>query len=254
MGLFCTLASGSTGNCSLYRSGAFCVLIDAGISTRCIARGLGELGLRPADLTHILLTHSHTDHTKALPVLLKHTAAPVWCSLPTAREIGLLPDRARLLQPGQWLADGLPVTAFATNHDAPGSLGFVLGAGAGKLGYCTDNGHMTGEMLGLLAGCPTVVLESNHDVEMLEHGPYPWHLKQRVGSPYGHLSNDQCARAAAELVRRGTERLILAHLSQHNNTPALALETTCRVLEAEGLRAQVTAAPVERGTPIFWED
>ena len=129
MGMFCTLASGSGGNCSVYRAGSLCVLIDAGISTRCIARAMGELGLKLGDVTHILLTHSHTDHTKALPVLLKHTAAPVWCSLATAREIGLLPDRARLLQPGEWLADGLLVTAFATNHDAPGSLGFVLEIG-----------------------------------------------------------------------------------------------------------------------------
>lgn len=254
MGMFCTLASGSTGNCSIYRSGRHCVLIDAGISTRCIGKALQALGLSLRDLTHILLTHSHTDHTKALPVLLKQTGAPVWCSLATAREIGLLPDRLRPLAPGSFDADGLPLTAFATNHDAPGSLGFVLGSGAGKLGYCTDTGHLTGEMVELLKGCPTLVLESNHDPEMLENGPYPWPLKQRVGSPYGHLSNEQCARAVPALVSAGTRRLILAHLSQHNNTPALALQATGAALAAAGLEAAVTAAPVGPGTPIFWEE
>ena len=254
MGMFCTLASGSTGNCSVYKWGDLCVLIDAGISTRCISRGLAELGLRVADVTHILLTHSHTDHTKALPVLLKHTAAPVLCSGRTALDIGLPTERHLPLGPGRYRLGALPMTAFATHHDAPGSLGFVLGSGAGKLGYCTDTGHLTGEMVELLKGCPTLVLESNHDPEMLENGPYPWPLKQRVGSPYGHLSNEQCARAAAELAASGTTTLILAHLSQHNNTPALALQATGAALAAAGLEAAVTAAPVGPGTPIFWEE
>lgn len=254
MGMFCTLASGSTGNCSVYRDGSCCVLIDAGISTRAIRLGLESLGLTLRDLTHILLTHSHIDHTRAIPVLLRQTGAPVYCSEKTAWEIDLPRERLRSLTPGRYLENGLELTAFATNHDAPGSLGFVLGAGAGKLGYCTDTGHLTGEMVDLLRGCPTLVLESNHDPEMLEHGPYPWHLKQRVGSPYGHLSNDQCARAAVELVRCGTKTLILAHLSQHNNTPALALETTRAALSACGCGADVTAAPVGQGTPVYWED
>lgn len=254
MGLFCTLASGSTGNCSLYKSGAACVLIDAGVSTRCIKNALAGFGLGLGDLTHILLTHSHIDHTRAIPVLLKQTGAPVYCSEKTAWEIDLPRERHRAIRPGSYLENGLELTAFATYHDAPGSLGFVLGSGAGRLGYCTDTGHLTGEMVDLLRGCPTLVLESNHDPEMLEHGPYPWHLKQRVGSPYGHLSNDQCARAAAELAGCGTKTLILAHLSQHNNTPALALETTRKALAACGCGADVTAAPVGQGIPVYWEE
>ena len=254
MGMFCTLASGSGGNCSVYRDGSLCVLIDAGVSTRCIARAIGELGLKLGDVTHILLTHSHTDHTKALPVLLKHTTAPVLCSGRTAMDIGLAPDRHLPLNPGRYRLGHLPLAAFATHHDAPGSLGFVLGSGKGRLGYCTDTGHLTGEMVELLKGCPLVVLESNHDPEMLENGPYPWPLKQRVGSPYGHLSNEQCARAAVELASAGTEKLILAHLSQHNNTPALALETTRRALADRGLACELTAAPVEQGAPVIWEE
>lgn len=254
MGLFCTLASGSTGNCSVYRGGGVCILIDAGISTRAIRTGLADFGLGLQDLTHILLTHSHTDHTKALPVLLRQTGAPVLCSSRTARDIGLPEERHVALAPGKWRVNGLELTAFATHHDAPGSLGFVLGSGKSRIGYCTDTGHLTGEMLDLLRGCPTVVLESNHDPDMLENGPYPWPLKQRVGSPYGHLSNDQCARAAAELVKSGTEKLILAHLSQHNNTPALALAATRQALAACGLWAEITAAPAETGKPVTWEE
>ncbi len=251
---FYSLASSSSGNCSVYCGGGRVILIDAGTNTKYIRGALGQLGLCLGDVTDILITHTHTDHISALPVLSKHCKAPVLCSR-QAHPL-LLPhcnhEEVGTFVPGEafWLGE-VRITPFATPHDSPGSCGFTLECEAGKLAYCTDLGCVTPAIYGHLKGARTVFLESNHDVYMLKNGEYPYYLKQRILSDRGHLSNDAAAETACALVEDGAERVILAHLSEHNNTPRCALRETREALEKMGAlgAVEVTAAPKREAGP-----
>lgn len=256
MTYFCTLASGSEGNCYVYVSGRQHILVDAGKNTRYINQRLGELALSVGDLTHILITHSHSDHVSALPVLLKHTRATLVCSHGTFTAIASrLPCGVpvTLFQPGEELALGeIPAKTFSTSHDAPGSCGYVLGRGAEQVAVCTDLGTMSGDLFETIRGSGTVLLECNHDVQRLWNGPYPYPLKQRILSDRGHLSNAFSAKVAVRLCQTGTRRLLLAHLSAENNTPQLALSAVRGALEQAGLEAHVALAPRSAlGEPIL---
>ena len=256
MTYFCTLASGSEGNCYVYVSGRQRILVDAGKNTRYINQRLGELALSVGDLTHILITHSHSDHVSALPVLLKHTRATLVCSHGTFTAIASrLPCGVpvTLFQPGEELALGeIPAKTFSTSHDAPGSCGYVLGRGAEQVAVCTDLGTMSGDLFETIRGSGTVLLECNHDVQRLWNGSYPYPLKQRILSDRGHLSNAFSAKVAVRLCQTGTRRLLLAHLSAENNTPQLAPSAVRGALEQAGLEAHVALAPRSaRGEPIL---
>jgi len=244
MPYFCSFASGSSGNSALYVDGDLRILIDAGTNTKYISGCLAQLDLTPADLTHILITHSHSDHVSALPVLLKRTAAQVVCSEDTYSALSVPLHRAQLFTPDDRLElQGCAVQTFATPHDTPGSCGYVLGEN--KVAVCTDLGQMTGEIYARLRGCHTVFLESNHDIEMLKNGPYPYYLKQRVLSAHGHMSNTLCAKVVHRLAQDGTRRVILAHLSAQNNTPRLAQSASAAALRYCGAQDTValTVAP-----------
>lgn len=256
MTYFCTLASGSEGNCYVYVSGRQRILVDAGKNTRYINQRLGELALSVGDLTHILITHSHSDHVSALPVLLKHTRATLVCSHGTFTAIASrLPCGVpvTLFNPGEELALGeIPAKTFSTSHDAPGSCGYVLGRGAEQVAVCTDLGTMSGDLFETIRGSGTVLLECNHDVQRLWNGPYPYPLKQRILSDRGHLSNAFSAKVAVRLCQTGTRRLLLAHLSAENNTPQLALSAVRGALEQAGLEAHVALAPRSAlGEPVL---
>lgn len=256
MTYFCTLASGSEGNCYVYVSGRQRILVDAGKNTRYINQRLGELALSVGDLTHILITHSHSDHVSALPVLLKHTRATLVCSHGTFTAIASrLPCGVpvTLFNPGEELALGeIPAKTFSTSHDAPGSCGYVLGWGAEQVAVCTDLGTMSGDLFETIRGSGTVLLECNHDVQRLWNGPYPYPLKQRILSDRGHLSNAFSAKVAVRLCQTGTRRLLLAHLSAENNTPQLALSAVRGALEQAGLEAHVALAPRSAlGEPVL---
>ena len=256
MTYFCTLASGSEGNCYVYVSGRQRILVDAGKNTRYINQRLGELALSVGDLTHILITHSHSDHLSALPVLLKHTRATLVCSHGTFTAIASrLPCSVpvTLFNPGEELALGeIPAKTFSTSHDAPGSCGYVLGRGAEQVAVCTDLGTMSGDLFETIRGSGTVLLECNHDVQRLWNGPYPYPLKQRILSDRGHLSNAFSAKVAVRLCQTGTRRLLLAHLSAENNTPQLALSAVRGALEQAGLEAHVALEPRSAlGEPIL---
>ena len=256
MTYFCTLASGSEGNCYVYVSGRQRILVDAGKNTRYINQRLGELALSVGDLTHILITHSHSDHVSALPVLLKHTRATLVCSHGTFTAIASrLPCGVpvTLFQPGEELALGeIPAKTFSTSHDAPGSCGYVLGRGAEQVAVCTDLGTMSGDLFETIRGSGTVLLEFNHDVQRLWNGSYPYPLKQRILSDRGHLSNAFSAKVAVRQCQTGPRRLLLAHLSAENNTPQLALSAVRGALEQAGLEAHVALAPRSAlGEPIL---
>ena len=244
---FCTFASSSAGNCSLLSCGDTHILIDAGISCRRIAASLKELGLGLADLSAIVITHSHGDHITGLTTLLKQRAIPVHCSEACARQLSYrIAGIDRCLYPFA-LGDsitigGCTITSIPTSHDASGSTGYHFAWQEQRLGYLTDTGILPAAAEKLL-GVDLLFLEANHDVETLLSGPYPYQLKDRVLGPCGHLSNDTAAFFACDAAYFGTKNIILAHLSKENNTPQMALNTVGRALEARGYTGSLTVAP-----------
>lgn len=230
-----TLASGSSGNAALLEQDGVCLLLDAGVSCRRISAALGLLGKSLADLSGILITHTHADHIAGLQTLLKRWDGPVFASDAAGRDL-----RRRLagiegrLSPftfgERFTVDGCGVDAFPTSHDAPGSAGFRIG----DFGLLTDTGYVTDEAAETLAGVPLLLLEANHDVELLRAGPYPYYLKRRILSDEGHLSNEAAARFAAHTCRAGTAEIVLAHLSRDNNSPEVALCAVSAALAEAG--------------------
>ena len=247
-----TLASGSSGNCAVVSDGRVHILIDAGISTRRIAQGLKELGIELRHLSGVLITHEHIDHVAALPVLCRQTGAALFTAEGTAYELcgkyAGLEDRFRVFAPGQRFALGdWEVGTFAASHDCACPVGYYIGDGRRKLALCTDTGYITPEAREGVRGAHTLIGEFNYDPEMLRTGPYPIHLQERIRGPRGHLSNELGGELAAWAAEQGARRIVLAHLSQENNRPALALEAARRALGALGLRCgedvEVIAAP-----------
>ena len=240
-----TLSSGSQGNCLLLSDGGTHILVDAGISTRRIKTGLARLGLSMDELDGILITHEHTDHISGLATLIKHHAVPLYASPGTARQLAYrLAGVEPLLRPRdpgtEFCIGSCRVTAFATSHDAAQSMDYRID-GSGSVGILTDTGYVTPEAEEVLPGVGMLVLESNHDVEWLLSGPYPYYLKQRIAGRCGHLSNDDAAAFARRMAESGTRRFVLAHLSRENNTPARALQVMETALA--GLNVLVDVAP-----------
>lgn len=246
-----TLASGSSGNALAVSQEQSHLLVDAGISCRRITQGLHALGLTPEALDAILITHTHTDHIAGLQTLLKHTRCPIYATERACRELAWrLPaseDRLAPLPLCRPLEIGaFTVTAFPISHDAPGPCGFRLDSTGGSVGILTDTGYVPDEAAELLPGVDLAVLEANHDVETLRSGAYPYYLKQRILGPQGHLCNEDAARFAVQLAESGTGELVLAHLSQDNNTPAMALRAVETALSAAGLAPALSVAPRDR--------
>jgi len=243
-----TLASGSSGNALLVSCGTMHFLVDVGISCRRITTALKELDLSPDDLTAILITHTHTDHISGLQTMLKRTACPILSTGRTAREleyrIAGIADRLAEIPFGvPFVIGSCSITAVPTSHDAPGSCGYRLDTADGSVGVLTDTGYITDEAADFLPGVDFAVLEANHNVEYLLSGPYPYSLKQRVLGEYGHLCNEDAARFAVTLANAGASEIVLAHLSQENNTPAMALLTVETALSAAGLSPALSVAP-----------
>lgn len=247
-GFYYSIASGSTGNCAVWRVGETAVLLDLGVSVRALTTALRRLEMKIEDLSAVLLTHEHTDHIKGMATFCKKYDIPVYASFGTTAAIQMkLPQAQRLLRPfasGESFAiDGLQVHSYATPHDAAESVCYRIDGGGHQLAYVTDVGYLPDAIQTAMVGCDTVVLESNHDVEMLRTGPYPMYLKQRIRGKYGHLCNEDCARMAARLVRSGTKRLILSHLSEKNNRPLTAYRATQYALEKQRLHCALYVAP-----------
>jgi len=223
------LASSSSGNCSVVQAGATTILVDAGISARRTLRGLRDLNL-PERVDAIFISHEHSDHCKDLGVVAKRFGCPLYA---TAKTLAMLDpylkggEQLFELKKGKPLAfQDVEVTAFAVSHDAVDPCGFTIANGQRSVGVCTDLGTITEEVQKHLCECDAISFEANHDVEMLINGRYPKHLQDRIRSPLGHLSNDEAGQGLAMLGMKGRLRhAILAHLSDHNNHPDLALST-----------------------------
>lgn len=240
-----TLASGSTGNCTLVTSGGGSLLIDAGISMRRIRTALDVYGLSPGQLDGILITHEHSDHISGLSMLTKHYNIPIFAPRTVANHlrwsIAGVDERLREIVPGEdTVIGGMSVRAFHTPHDTDESVGYRI-TGDAVFALATDMGCVTGEILSGLEGADAVVIEANHDLQMLRSGNYPFHLKRRILSDRGHLSNVDCAGLAKHLARSGTRYIILGHLSRENNLPGVARRTVAAALEGTG--AQLAVAP-----------
>ena len=258
----CSLYSGSRGNAVFIECGGVKLLIDAGKSARALKKALAEIGESPASLDAILITHEHCDHISALEVLREEEAVPIHAAGGCAEKLASLPSdyiQNNLVShtPLFRLELGaVTVTSFVTPHDSACSVGYRMeweeNGSLRSIGYATDVGYVTDEVLAGLLGCEAVVIEANHDVEMLRTGPYPYHLKQRILSRHGHLCNTDCALLAARLAERGTQHFLLAHLSEKNNHPDLALDEVFAALGDS--RLSLVAAHPSRPTRLVWEE
>lgn len=251
-----TLASSSSGNCILLQSGGTNLLLDAGISCRKITQRLKECGLTPGDLTGILVTHEHTDHVAGLPVLLRKRRIPVYASEGTCNALAFRqPEVAAHLMvvpAGSYFElGGVTITSFPTSHDAAQSVGYTVSDAAHCAAVVTDLGEVTDYVEQVVSGSELVLLESNHDVDMVRSGPYPRHLQERILGKRGHLCNEAAAEFALRLAQKGTHRFVLSHLSRDNNTPELARTAVRSALEREGLDCQVCVAPRDELSAAF---
>ena len=248
-----TLYSGSTGNAAYICAGGAKILIDAGKCTRTLCASLNELGVSIDEIDAIFLTHEHRDHTGALEVLTKKHPIPIHVTKKSALRLTAKPDSALAgcivthTPIFHEFVKDLRVTSFPTPHDSRESVGYHLefedeNGITHMIGYATDIGHISTHVRNGLMGCESVVLESNHDPEMLWGGPYPYDLKERIASRWGHLSNPDCAEFTAELTANGTKNILLAHLSQENNDPQLAYNEVLMAIADPSVNLR-TAAP-----------
>ena len=239
-------ASGSSGNCLLLSGGDCHILIDAGISMRRISAGLTQAGLSWRDIGGVLISHEHSDHIYGLKTMVSHCSVPVCAPRTVANHLrGMLPgveDQLRIVPVGEpFQLAGFRVSAFHTPHDTDESVGYRVERGD-VFAMATDMGQVTDEIFNGLFGADTVLVEANHDLDMLRLGSYPAVLKMRILSEHGHLSNRDCAALARRLCDCGTQRIILGHLSRENNRPELAMQTVRAALA--GCRAELYCAPV----------
>ncbi|MDT8387054.1 MAG: MBL fold metallo-hydrolase [Thiogranum sp.] len=229
---FASLGSGSRGNATLVESGATRILIDCGFSCAETERRLARLSLHPQDLSGILVTHEHSDHIAGVARLSRRHRIPVWMTAGTEamHQGGELAAWHCFSSHRPFAIGDLEINPFPVPHDAREPCQFVLSDGALRLGVLTDVGSITPHMLQSLDGLDALLLECNHDVEMLANGPYPPALKRRVGGAFGHLSNDQAAEILANVDISGLQQLVAAHLSDKNNHPDLVRSALAAVL------------------------
>ena len=225
----CTLASGSSGNASLFIDNNNAILVDAGLSGKAFLEKIGSLGLSPENISGIFITHGHIDHISGLSAIMKKCNAKVFASKGTIRELlekfrKLDIGRIELIEAGKPIpAADFMVTPFVISHDSEEPFGYAVTCGDKKAAVATDMGLVTDSIKESLKGCGAVIIETNHDIKMLEAGPYPYKLKKRILGAGGHLSNEASAELGVWLAQNGTGNFLLAHLSEENNYPDLAL-------------------------------
>lgn len=234
----CTLMSGSSGNAIYIETSKTKLLVDAGQTGKGITKALDEaVGVSPSDLDGVMITHAHRDHVRGAGVISRKYKLPLyategtWCEMEPI--IGnILPTLKNVIDRGESLQVGdIKMETFATSHDALDSVGYICTQGKKSIGIATDSGVFTARMEKLLRNLDALVLEANHDTQMLKNGRYPWHLKKRIASTVGHLSNDDAGRALLKIIGEKTHDVVLAHLSEENNKPTLALKTVIESLK-----------------------
>ena len=248
------LGSGSQGNAVVVEAGGRRLLIDAGFSCRELVKRLRRVGLEPEDVDALVLTHEHGDHVRGVARFCRKHPVPVYATGGTLSQLAVRPESARLLRPCRsgepFEAAGFVVEVFSVPHDAREPVGVVVeDPGGARVGLVADLGCRSRLAWGRLQGVHALLLETNHDVEMLRNGPYPWSLKQRVAGRHGHLSNDEAAAGLPELHHDGLAHVVLYHLSQINNLPALAAASIGSVLGELRSKATLTISGQDDPTP-----
>lgn len=251
-----SLASGSSGNAILVRDDSAAVLIDAGIGIRQLTTALRSVNTDPADLSAILITHEHMDHTAGAVRTARRYNVPLVANARTLDAIagaGGVPTR--IMDVGEEIAFGsFAARSFGISHDAACPVGYTISGNGATVTSATDTGVLSAHIRAEAACADLLILESNHDEEMLLHGPYPWYLKRRITSERGHLSNDAAAGLIIDLAESGRCLTVwLAHLSQVNNTPAIALATAQHLLwTCSGAPMDISVA--QRDVPsLYWQ-
>ncbi len=238
----CPLFSGSSGNCIYIEFSKNCAfLIDVGKSNKQLENSFKINNIDPKNIKAIFITHEHSDHVAGLRVFLKNHDVKIYGSegtLLALQEKGIISRKNsfRVLKKSETDLDFCSVKPFSISHDCKEGFGYSFLSSKGKkVSVCTDLGYISDEIKNDLKGSDTVILESNHDTMMLQNGPYPYYLKRRILSEFGHLSNDSCGKLLPYLVNSGTKNVLLSHLSAHNNLPDLALQTSLNYLLKESM-------------------
>lgn len=234
----CVLSSGSKGNSCLVISNKAKILIDIGTTSTYVINELDKLNIKPSDINAILITHNHVDHIHGLRSFIKKYKTKVYV---TEKLLGLLEEEIgsfdyELYQDKQAIIEDIRVNTIRTSHDAGEQMGFIIKDEKSSMVYITDTGYINNRYYEELSNKNLYVLESNHDVLMLKNGPYPYFLQQRVLSDKGHLSNDQASNYLCKFIGKNTKTIVLAHLSEKNNTPEKALETLNEHLDDNNIK------------------
>ena len=225
------LGSGSKGNSTLLIGKNKKILIDVGFSYPKMLMNLKEYGVLPKDIDAILITHTHSDHIGGLSTFVKKNNTIVYTNEIMFNELKkIVPEELLKVEEDEYLIDEFNINCIHTSHDAIGSIGFIINDGNSSLVYVTDTGYINKTYLKKLVNKDVYIFESNHDINMLMTGPYPYILKQRVLSDKGHLSNELAGEYLNELIGKKTKKIILAHLSEINNTPEIALNTVKSII------------------------
>lgn len=261
---YCTLASGSSGNSLYIDTGETSVLVDAGLSGRAIEERMNAIGQSCKELAGILVTHEHSDHIKGVGVLARRFNLPVFTTEETWGElqlcVGPIPEEDIVLfKPGSVFEIGdLKVDTFSLSHDATDPVGFSFYDRHHKMSLVTDTGCMTSEIYKKIQDSDCYIIEANHDIDLLQRGSYPRHLKKRILSKQGHLSNVVAGHSLSSLVSGKTKSITLAHLSNENNNPEIAFKTVAEILAMndiiEGENFMLQVAPRNIPGDMWAED
>lgn len=233
----CNLASGSKGNCTCVTTGSTSVIIDQGLNLRELARRSQERDFSLRRLSAIIITHEHSDHIKGVSKLAETYSIPVYIHKASRATLNWQSDLLVDVDMDMPFEIGdLSIDPFRLPHDSVYNLGYRITNGVKTMSIATDLGVVTDNVINKLGNCDFVMLESNHDMQMLLKGRYPYYLKQRILSTQGHLSNEECAKAVTSMAKQGLRKVMLAHLSQDNNTPELAFEKTKQYLKDNNIK------------------
>lgn len=236
---FLSLTSGSSGNATFVSDGETKLLIDCGMSGSRLKSALSNVDVDISELDAVLITHEHSDHIKGLGVIARKYQIPVFATFKTfsgMKNIGEFDDSLKNAITDELEIGKIGIRAFSIPHDALDPVGYNFFIDNTKLSLATDIGKMNDDVFTSIEGSKYVILESNHDVDILRLGSYPYSLKKRILSPFGHLSNEDAAKTALKLAESGTEHFMLAHLSRENNLPEIAQVTTENIFKANNIR------------------
>lgn len=236
--MFCSIVSGSSGNASIIKNNNTVILIDCGLSGKRLTEELKNIGIDAKDITAMLITHEHSDHIAGAGVMSRRFNIPVFATAGTHKNMNIGPiqeQNIRIINNSTSFEIGdIMVNPFPISHDAADPVGYSFICGEKKYSVATDMGIMTEEVFSQIKGSEAVILEANHDVDMLMYGEYPYNLKRRILGKYGHMSNDLAAETAVRLLESNTKHIMLSHLSDKNNEPNIAYKTVEETLKNHG--------------------